>query len=111
MAFRVPLSLGVRLSPRMAEFTVVDSRRLGSGRCEFDISDITGEFQARHMFQFLERGTLWEYVILDFSRASNRTTLHCMTWVPCDGAFVGMKTTSRPMKAVERKRYAKVLSA
>jgi hypothetical protein len=95
----------------MAEFTVVDSRRLGLDRCEFDISDVVGELRPRDLFQFLERGTLWEYVILDVVGTANVSTLHCITWVPSDGAFVGFKTSSRPMKAIERKRYAKVLPA
>jgi len=95
----------------MAEFAIIDSRRLGLYRCEFDVSDISGELRARDLFQLLERGTLWEYIILDVSGGAGVVTLHCITWVPCDGAFVGMKTTSRPMKAVERKRYAKVLPA
>lgn len=95
----------------MAEFIVVDSRRIGLDRCQFDVSDVVGELHARDLFQILERGTLWEYVILDFVVTANFTTLHCIAWVPCDGAFIGVKATSRSMKAIERNRYAKVLPA
>lgn len=95
----------------MAEFTIVNSRRLGLDRCEFDVSDLTGELRPRDLFQFLERGTLWEYVILDVVATANFSTLSCITWVPSNGAFVGLKSASRPMKAIERKRYAKALPA
>ena len=60
-------------------------------------------------FRFTERGTLWEYVVLTVVPCSGGITLHCLTWIPEDGAFVGISATSRPMTAAQRKMYRKVL--
>jgi hypothetical protein len=92
-----------------AHFEIRGSRRLGLDRCEFDVVLTSGQIAAHELFQVEERGSLWEWVVLKVEDNAGITTLHCMNWVPASGAFVGEKCISRPMKAVERKRYAKYL--
>lgn len=92
-----------------AHFEISDSKRLGLDRCEFEIVVASGKVGVHELFQVDERGSLWEWVILKIEEKEGITTLHCMNWVPTNGAFVGQKCFSRPMKAAERKRYAKYL--
>ena len=94
-----------------ARFEITGSRRLGLDRCEFDVVLTSGKVGVHELFQVEERGTLWEWVVLGTEEREGLTTLHCMNWVPVSGAFVGETCSSRPMKAVERKRYAKYLAA
>jgi len=94
----------------MAKFVIRETRRLGVDRCEFDVSHVEGSMNSREIFQFIERGTLWEYVILEIHQIADQVTLLCMNWVPENGAFVGISSSSRPMKAAERRRYEKYLS-
>ena len=101
---------GVRRYSYMAKFLVKDTRRLGLDRCEFDVAQVEGVIAEREVFQFSERGTLWEYVVLEIRRHRDHATLFCMNWVPESGAFVGLRSTSRPMKAAERRRYEKYLT-
>ena len=95
----------------MAKFVIRDTRRLGLDRSEFDVSQVEGSTNPRDIFQFSERGTLWEYVILEIHQTSDQVTLLCMNWVPENRAFVGISTSSRPMNAAERRRYEKHLPA
>ncbi len=92
-----------------AHFEICDSRRLGLDRCEFDVVVVSGTVGVHEMFQVEERGSLWEWVILGVAEKEGLATLRCMNWVPTNGAFVGQKCFSRPMKAAERKRYTKYL--
>lgn len=94
-----------------AHFKISDSRRLGLDRCEFDVVVASGKVGMHELFQVEERGSLWEWVILGIKEKDGTTSLHCMNWVPVSGAFVGQECFSRSMKAAERKRYAKYLSA
>ena len=94
----------------MAKFLIKDTRRVGLDRSEFDVAQVEGSIAEREIFQFSERGTLWEYVILEVRRQRDHTTLYCMNWVPKGGAFVGISSTSRSMKAAERRRYEKYLT-
>jgi len=93
----------------MATFLINGTRRLGLDRSEFDVSRVEGDFNPGDIFQFAERGTLWEYVILEVRRHLDHVTLLCMNWVPESGAFIGMRSSSRPMKAAERRLYEKYL--
>jgi hypothetical protein len=93
----------------MAKFLIEDTRRLGLDRSEFDVSQVEGSVSPKEIFQFTERGTLWEYVILEARQRPDYVTLSCMNWVPESGAFIGISCTSRPMKAAERRRYEKYL--
>jgi hypothetical protein len=96
--------------PPQARFEILASRRLGLDRCEFDVRLVEGSLRNRDLFQISERGTLWEWVILKFSRHNDdRFTILCMNWVGRDSVFVGEFATSRAMKAVECKRYKKHL--
>jgi len=97
----------------MADLRVISSRRLALDRSEFEVEVGRGAVGVHELFQFIERGTVWEYVILDVEpmQEFNRFRLRCMNWVPESGAFMGMTTISRPMKAAERKRYGKYLPA
>lgn len=93
----------------MATFLIKDTRRLGLDRSEFDVSLVEGGIFEGDVFQLSERGSLWEYVILEVRQGRDLITLFCMNWVPESGAFAGMSSTSRPMKAAERRRYEKYL--
>jgi hypothetical protein len=95
----------------MAIFRIEGSRRLGLDRCEFDVGEVRGEIRPLEYFAFMERGTAWEYVILDVKGRAGGATLLGLSWIPEDGAFVGFEVTSRPMKSVQRKRWAKMLPA
>ena len=95
----------------MAKFLIKDTRRLGLDRSNFDVSLVEGSINLGDIFQFTERGTLWEYVILEIRQHLDYTTLFCMNWVPESGAFIGISSTSRPMKAAEKRRYEKCLSS
>lgn len=97
-----------KFSPN-AHFEVRDSRRLGLDRCEFDVVVVSGKVCLHELFQVVERGSLWEWVILRVEEKETITTLHCMNWVPANGAFIGQKCSSRPMKAAERKRYTRYI--
>lgn len=92
-----------------AQFQIAGSRRLGLDRCEFDVKLASGRVGVHDLFQVEERGSLWEWVVLRVMENDGVTTLHCMNWVPESGAFIGEECWSRPMKAAERKRYAKYL--
>jgi hypothetical protein len=92
-----------------SHFEISDSRRLGLDRCEFDVVLTSGTIGVHDIFQVVERGSLWEWVVLKTEKKEGISTLHCMNWVPSNGAFVGEKCSSRPLKAIERKRYAKYL--
>ena len=92
-----------------AHFEIRASRRLGLDRCEFDVGLLAGTIRVHDVFQVTERGTLWEWVVLKIEEKTKCTTLFCMNWVPTSGAFVGEKSSTRRMKAPERKRYAKYL--
>ena len=93
----------------MAKFLITDTRRLGLDRSAFAVSQVEGGILPGEIFQLSERGTLWEYVILEVDQHRDHATLFCLNWVPESGAFAGMSGTSRPMKAAERRRYAKHL--
>lgn len=97
-----------KVSPS-AHFEITGSRRSGLDRCEFDVMLTSGVVGVHDLFQLEERGSLWQWVVLRIEEKGRVTTLHCMNWVPENGAFVGEKCFTRPMKAVERKRYAKHL--
>jgi hypothetical protein len=92
-----------------AHFEIRASRRLGLDRCEFDVLLQSGSIGIHEVFQVEERGTLWEWVVLAIEEKRGFLTLRCMNWVPESGAFIGECTSSRAMKAPERKRYAKYL--
>ena len=94
-----------------AHFEIRASRRLGLDRCEFDVAVFSGTIGVHEVFQVTERGTLWEWVVLRIEEKAECITLFCMNWVPTSGAFVGEKSSTRAMKAPERKRYAKSLQA
>ena len=94
----------------MAEFLIKDTRRLGLDRSEFDVTQVEGSIAEREIFQFSERGTLWEYIILEVRWHGDHATLFCMNWVPETGAFAGIRIASRPMKAAERRRYERYLT-
>jgi hypothetical protein len=95
----------------MAAFEIVDSRRLGTETCEFDVAPRSGEIVVGELFSVEERGSLWEYIILSITEKADFLTLGCVTWLPEDGALVGSVVTTRALNAVARKRYAKVLPA
>jgi len=95
--------------PSTAHFEITASRRLGLDRCEFDVKITKGSILEGELFQITERGTVWEWVVLAIDRSKAGTKITCMNWVPENGAFVGERTFTRAMEAVERKRYAKHL--
>lgn len=92
-----------------AEFTIVASRRLGLYDCEFEIATVSGEVLRGETFEILERGTLWQWIVLGVSQGESFTTLSCITWIPESGAFVGETCHSRAMKAKDRKMFRSVL--
>jgi hypothetical protein len=94
----------------MAKFRIVTSRRLGLENCEFDVIYTAGTVNAGEVFEILDRGTLWEYVVMNTLQEQGLVKLECVTWVPEDGAFAGVSAESFPMKAVHKRRYAKVLA-
>jgi len=93
----------------MATFRIVGSRRLGPANCEFDVIVESGSVAVGELFPIEERGSLWEYIILSVEQRSDVVTLGCVTWIPTSGAFVGLTASTRAMKAVDKKHYAKVL--
>ena len=93
----------------MAKFLIKGTRRLGLDRCEFDVSRVEGSISPGEIFQLTERGTVWEFIVLEVRERRDHKTLLCMNWVPESGAFVGLGSTSRRMKAAERRRYGKYL--
>lgn len=93
----------------MAQMEIIGSRRIDTTACEFDVALDSGEPVVAELFSIEERGTLWEWVIRSIKERNNIVTLTCANWISESGAFVGRKVNSRPMKAVERKRYAKLL--
>lgn len=93
----------------MAEFKIIGSRRCGLEKCEFDVVIEKGEIAVNEIFPIKEKGTLWEYIIQSTEHRPDATTLYCVTWIPVDGAFVGLNAKTRKMTAVDLKRYASVL--
>lgn len=95
----------------LTKFEIIGSRRLGLESCEFDVVVDSGDPVVGELFPIQERGSLWEFIIVGIDRGSDLVTLRCVTWLPGDGAFVGLKATTRAMTAVDKKRYAKALPA
>ncbi|HEY8575319.1 MAG TPA: hypothetical protein VIL88_03155 [Devosia sp.] len=93
----------------MAQFKIIESRRLGLEECEFDVSPEAGQVISGEMFPIQERGSLWEYVVVTAQHRGEHVTLLCRPWLPGDQAFVGLSVTTRKLTAVDRKRYRKLL--
>jgi hypothetical protein len=55
-------------APR-ARFTVLASRRMGLDCSEFDVQLCEGNLEPFDLFNFEERGTVWEYVILAIKKS------------------------------------------
>jgi hypothetical protein len=93
----------------MATFKIVGSRRCGLEDCEFDVVVESGALVKGELFPIEERGSLWEFLIFSIAEQPDFTTLCCKPWLARSGDFVGMQATTRPLKAVDRKRYARLL--
>lgn len=93
----------------VAIFEIIDTRRLGLEQSEFDVKLVEGEIHPKQIFRFEERGTVWEYVILEVRRDGETATLLCAGWVPATGAFVGFQPQTKTLNKPERKRWARAL--
>jgi hypothetical protein len=104
---------GWAMPPRPARttknFEIIGSRRLGLSTCEFDVVAESSRLVVGDFFPIKERGSLREYVVVSVEPQAAFVTLGCVAWIPADGAFVGTVVSTRPMTAVDKRRWAKAL--
>lgn len=108
-----PVNLDAALSEkRMAQFTILTSRRSGLYSCELDVQPDGGQILPGDMFSCIDQGSPFEFVILAVlpHRSDKQLTLVCLHWLVSDGQLTGIACESRPMKTAERKRYAKLIT-